>query len=105
MTSTVKFASMAHQFILLLLIPFALRVDSGGWWFEHSMSKLRISLSADGAKNDSWSWLSPLRGWGSVTMNSTGKFVAMANHFILLGLNPFSLRVDSKEWWFEHSMS
>ena len=30
---------------------------------------------AEGAKNVSWPWLSPLRGWGSLTMTSTGKFV------------------------------
>ena len=62
MTSTVEFVCMAHQFILLLLIPFGFRVDSGGWWFEHSMSKLRICLSAEGAENFSSRWLSPLRG-------------------------------------------
>ena len=27
------------------------------------------------AKNVSWPWLSPLRGWGSLTMTSTCKFV------------------------------
>ena len=32
-------------------------------------------LSAEGAKNVSWPWLSPLRGWGSLTMSLTGKFV------------------------------
>ena len=37
-TCTVEFVCMAHQFILLLLVPFALPVDSGRWWFEHSMS-------------------------------------------------------------------
>ena len=30
---------------------------------------------AEGAENVSWPWLSPLRGWGSLTMTSTGKFV------------------------------
>ena len=39
------------------------------------MSWLRVSLSAEGAKNVSWPWLSPLRGWGSLTMALTGKFV------------------------------
>ena len=34
-----------------------------------------VFLSAEGAKNVSWSWLSPLCGWGSVTMTFTGKFV------------------------------
>ena len=32
-------------------------------------------LSAEGAKNVSWPWLSPLRGWGGLTMVFTGKFV------------------------------
>ena len=39
------------------------------------MSWLRVCLSAEGAKNVSWPWLSPLRGWGSLTMALTGKFV------------------------------
>ena len=52
---------MAHHFILLRLNLFGLRVDREGWWFEHSMSSLRVCLSAEGAKNDSWPWLSPLR--------------------------------------------
>ena len=59
------------------------------------MSKLRVSLSAVGAKNVSWPWLlSPLRGWGSLTMSLTGKFVYMAHHFILLQLNPFDLSLE-----------
>ena len=64
------------------------------WWFEHSVSWLRVCLSAEGAKNVSWPWPSPLRGWGSLTMTFTGKFVYMAHHFILLRLNPFDLKVD-----------
>ena len=32
-------------------------------------------------------------------------FVYMAHHFILLQLNLFGLRVDRKEWWFDHSVS
>ena len=34
-----------------------------------------VCLSVEGAKNVSWPWLSPLRGWGSLTMAFTGKFV------------------------------
>ena len=41
-------------------------------------------MSAEGAKNVSWPWVSPLRGWGSLTMTFTGKFVYMPHHFILL---------------------
>ena len=55
--------------------------------------------------NVSWPWLSPLRGWGSLTMAFTGKFVYMAHQFIMLRLNPFGLRVDREGWWFEHSVS
>ena len=32
-------------------------------------------MSAEGAKYVSWPRLSPLRGWGSLTMAFTGKFV------------------------------
>ena len=35
----------------------------------------RVCLSPKGAKNVSWSWLSPLRVWGSLTMAFTGKFI------------------------------
>ena len=49
-----------------------------------------------------WSWLSPLRGWGSLTMAFTGKPVYMAHHFILQRLNLLDLRVDRERWWFEH---
>ena len=38
---------------------------------------MQVCLSADGAKNLSWPWLSPLRGKGSLTMISTGKFVCI----------------------------
>ena len=103
MALTGKFAYMAHHFILLRLNPFGLRVDREGWWFEHSMSWLRVCLSAEGAKNVSWPRLSPLRGCGSLTMASTSKFVYMAHHLILLWLSAFGLRVDTEGWWFEHS--
>ena len=66
-------------------------VDKEGWWFEHSLSQLQVCLSAEGAKNVFWPWLSPLRGWGSLTMTLAGKFVYMAHHFILLRLNPLGL--------------
>ena len=55
---------MAHHFILLRLNLFG--VDMEG---------LRVCLSAEGTKNVSWPWLSPLQGWGSLTMTSTGKFI------------------------------
>ena len=32
-------------------------------------------MLAEGAKNVSWPWLSPFRGWVSLTMAFTGKFV------------------------------
>ena len=102
MTTTGKFVYMAHHFMLLRLNPFGLRVDRKGWWIEHSVSQLRVCSSAGDAKNVSQPWLSLLQGWGSLTMTSTGKFVYMAHHFILLRLNPFSLRVDREGWWFEH---
>ena len=36
-------------------------------------------------------------------MAFAGKCVYMAQHFILLRLNPFELKVDREGWWFEHS--
>ena len=96
---------MAHHFIMLRLSLFGLRVDREGWWFEHTVSWLRVGLSAECAENVSWPWLSPLRGWGTLTMTFTGKFVYMAHHFIMLRLILFGLRVHREGWWFQHSVS
>ena len=104
MTSAGKFVYIAHHFILLRISPFGFRVDREGWWFEHSLSWLRVCLSAEGAKNVSGPWLSPLRGWSSLTMTFTGKLVYMTHYFILLRFNPFD-RVNKEGWWFEHSVS
>ena len=79
------------------------RIYVGLYTHIYTYIHIRVCLSAEGAKNVSWPWLSPLRGWGSLTMASTGKFVYMAHHFIML--NPFGLRVDREGWWFEHSVS
>ena len=73
--------------------------------YIYSLSYLRVCLSADAAKNISWPWLSPLRGWGSLTMAFTVKFVYMDHHVILLRLNLCDLRVNSDGWCFEHSVS
>ena len=105
MTSTGKFVYMAHHLILPQLNPFGLRVDSEGWWFEHFMSQFQVDLLAEGAKNVSLPWLSPLQGWSSLTMTSTSKFVYMSHHLILQQLNPFELMVDTEPWWFENSLS
>ena len=72
---------MANHFILLWLNPFGLMLDIEEWWFEHSMSKLRVWLSSEGAKNVSRFWLSPIRGWGGLSMTSTCKFTYMAQKF------------------------
>ena len=105
LTFSGKLVNMAHHFILLRLNQFDLRVDRKAWWFEHSMLWLQVCLSAESAKNVSWRWLSPLQGWGGLAMTFSGKFVYMTHHFILLCLNPFGLRFDREEWWFDHSMS
>ena len=105
MTSTGIFVFVAHHFILLWFNLFDVSVDSEGWWFEHSVGWSRVCLSGEGAKNVSRPWLSPLRGWGSLTMTSIGKFVYIGQHFILLRSNHFDLSVDSEGWWFEHHMS
>ena len=62
-------------------------------------------MSGEDAENVSWSWLSLLQGWGSVTTAFTGKFSYIGSPFHLATLNPFDLRVDWEGWWFEHYMS
>ena len=105
MAFTGKVVYMAHHFILLRLNPFDPRVNREGWWLDYSVSELRVSLSAEDAKNVSWPWLSLLRGWGGLTIAFTGKFVYVAHNFILLQLNPFDLSVDTEGLGFEHSVS
>ena len=100
-----KFVYIAYQFILLRLSPFGLRADMVGRCFEHAVPQLRIFFSSESAKNVFWLWLSPLRGWASLTMAFTCKFVYIVHHLILLLLNPFGLRVYREGWWFEHSVS
>ena len=56
---------MAHHFILLRFNLYSLRVNGEGWWFEPSVSWLRVCLSAVAAVIISWLRLSPLREWGS----------------------------------------
>ena len=43
--------------------------------YIHTVAGLIIRLSAEGAKNFSWPWLSSLRGWVSLTEEVTSKFV------------------------------
>ena len=83
-----------YKYIIYIYIAHSIYIH------EHPVSQLRVCLSAEGATNVSWPWLSPLRRWGSLTMSHTGKSVYMAHHFILLQLNP----VDWEGWWFEHSV-
>ena len=103
MALTGKFVYMVHHSILLRLNPFDLSVNREGWCFEHSCVIVAVCVSAEGSKNVSSPWLSSLRGWGSLIMALTGKFVYMAHHFIVLQLNPFDLSVDREGRWFEHS--
>ena len=105
MTSNGKLVYMAHHFILLSLNPFGEWVDREGWWFQHCVSKLWVFFTAEGAKNVCSPWLSLLRGWGSLTVTSSGKFVYMAHPFIILRLNLFGLWVDREGFWFEHYVS
>ena len=51
------------------------------------------------------SWLSLLGGWGILTMTFTCVFIYIAYHFILIQLNPFRLKADLEECWFEHPVS
>ena len=60
MAFTDKFIYMAHQFIRLRLNPFDLSIDRADGGLSTLVSYLWVSLSADGAKNVSWPWLSPL---------------------------------------------
>ena len=84
---------MAHHFILLRLNPVTLGLigmDSGLSTLCHS-SGFACCLSAGGAKNVSWHWLSPLRGWGSLAMSLTGKFVCVCVYIYIYYVTNFQL--------------
>ena len=49
MKFTGTFVYMVHHFILLWLNPFGLRVDRDGWWFDPSVSVLRVCYCGEGA--------------------------------------------------------
>ena len=73
---------MAHHFILLPLNSFDLRLIGRECVLRtlcHSCG-LRVYLSPEGAKNVSWSWLSPLRVWGILIMVFTSKFIYIYTH-------------------------
>ena len=40
-------------------------------------------MSAEGAKNVSWPWLSPLQGWGILTMTFNDKFVYVVKNDVV----------------------
>ena len=105
MTWLGKFVHIFCNFIVLQLNHFGLRVDREGWGFDHSVSWLWVCLSAEGAKNVCWPRLSPIKGWGSLTVTFICIFAYITHHLILLQLNTFGLRVDREWWWFEPSLS
>ena len=53
MTFTGKFVYMAHNFILLWLNLFGLRVVRDGWWFDHSTLEcdLNLDMSSTSTEN------------------------------------------------------
>ena len=80
--------SLAGKFVYIWLtisscygsIPLTLGLigrDGGLSTLCHSCG-LACCLSAGGTKNVSWPWLSPLRGWGCLTMSLIGKFVCVS---------------------------
>ena len=79
-TGQFVFVYIAHHFILLQLNPFDLGIVSERWWLEHSLPWLQVCLSAEGVKIISYSWLSPLQRWGSLTMTLPSKFVYIYIH-------------------------
>ena len=87
MAFTGKFPYMAHQFILLILNRFGVRLDKVG------------------ANNIFRFWLRALQQWGSLKMLFTGKFVYITSHFTLLKFNSFGHRVDRQGSCFEHFVS
>ena len=105
MAFTGKIVYVAHHLIFLQFHSFDLTADREGWLFKHSISQLQVLLSAEGAQNVSWSFLSPPQECGSLTMTFTTIFVYMTFPFILLQFNPFDLKLDRKGWWFKTSMS
>ena len=108
MSLTDKFVYMAHHFILLRFNPFDLSLgfigrDGGLSTLCHSCRfpcQQRVLKTFPGP-----GYLHSKDGVFRICHLLANLY--MADHFILLRLNPFdlSLRVDRKGWWFEHSVS
>ena len=102
------------KFRYTLMITSQIKFEASVWrlivgqsWVQHEVVRsnpTRANFVAEGARNVSWPWLSPLQGWGSLTLASTSKFLYMVHHFILLWLNHVGRSVDRKSGWLEHSM-
>ena len=82
----------SSKMLVILSCYGSIPVPYGDWegtlWFEYFVSKLRICLSAEGAKNVLWPWLSVLRGWvrGSLTMAFLGKLIYVSSLSIYLSI-------------------
>ena len=72
---------LVHLYIWLTIssccgsIPLTLGLIERGGGLNSLVSQLQVCLSAEGAINVSWPWLSLIRGWGSLTMAFTSKFI------------------------------
>ena len=66
-----------------------------GCFFEYYMSWLGVYLSEEGNKNFSWPWLSPFRGWSSLTMAFLRKF---ANVWLTILSCCGSMKVPYGDW-------
>ena len=61
------------------------------------LSQLRVCLSAEGARNISWPWLSPLWRWGSLTMAFTGNLYIWLTISSCYGSIPLILGLIGRE--------
>ena len=81
--------SLVHLYIWLTIssccgsIPLTLGLIERGGGLNSFVSQLQVCLSAEGAINVSWPWLSLIRGWGSLTMAFTSKFIYIYYIYIL----------------------
>ena len=80
---------LVHLYIWLTIssccgsIPLTFGLIGMGGGLNSLVSQLQVCLSAKGAINVSWPWLSLIRGWGSLTMAFTSKFIYIYYIYIL----------------------
>ena len=100
------------MYLLRLSLNFLVRKLGFNWLrklgSQEVRLQLRVCLSAEGAKNFwlSWPWLSLFRGWGSLNMTFTSKFLYIYIYIVSLWkINGFTYSIKVPGLWWRNGWS